>query len=480
MRSHATNPWIVLVLICLAQFMVILDATIVNVALPSIQKDLDLSEGSLQWIVNAYTLVFGGFLLLGGRAGDLLGRKRLFLIGLVVFTGASLLDGLASSEGMLIASRALQGLGAALISPAALSIIATTFAEGKERARALGVWAAIAIGGSAVGLVLGGVLTQYFSWPWIFFVNVPVGVAAFVLSLRLVPESRDAHVHRSYDVGGAVTVTGGLMMLVYAIVDAQSAGWGSARTLGLFAVSAVLLAAFVAIELRAKAPLVRLSIFRVRSLLTANIAMFLAMSGMFAMFFFNTLYIQRVLGYDPLQAGLALLPFTAGIMVSAGIASQFAPRIGVRPVAAAGFLLSGAGLLLLTQLPVDGSYAANVLPSIVLSSLGMGAVFMPLTLIATTGLEDDDQGLASGLFNTSQQVGGALGLAVLSTLATSKSSAAGGSQLHSLVIGFHWAFAAGAVFMAAGLVVLVTLLRKRHVVRIEEQAASGDAVMVGA
>jgi EmrB/QacA subfamily drug resistance transporter len=480
MRSHATNPWIVLVLICLAQFMVILDATIVNVALPSIQKDLDLSEGSLQWIVNAYTLVFGGFLLLGGRAGDLLGRKRLFLIGLVVFTGASLLDGLASSEAMLVGSRALQGLGAALISPAALSIIATTFAEGKERARALGVWAAIAIGGSAVGLVLGGVLTQYFSWPWIFFVNVPVGVAAFVLSLRLVPESRDAHVHRSYDVGGAVTVTGGLMTLVYAIVDAQSAGWGSARTLGLFAVSAGLLAAFVVVELRAKAPLVRLSIFRVRSLLTANIAMFLAMSGMFAMFFFNTLYIQRVLGYDPLKAGLALLPFTAGIMVSAGIASQFAPRIGVRPVAAAGFVLSAAGLLLLTQLPVDGSYVANVLPSIVLSSLGMGAVFMPLTLIATTGLEDDDQGLASGLFNTSQQVGGALGLAVLSTLATSRTSSAGGSQLHSLVIGFHWAFAAGAVFMVAGLVVLVALLRKRHVARIEQQAATGDAAFVGA
>jgi predicted MFS family arabinose efflux permease len=275
-------------------------------------------------------------------------------------------------------------------------------------------------------------------------------------------------------------VTGGLMTLVYAIVDAQSAGWGSARTLGLFAVSAVLLAAFVVVELRAKAPLVRLSIFRVRSLLTANIAMFLAMSGMFAMFFFNTLYIQRVLGYDPLKAGLALLPFTAGIMVSAGIASQFAPRIGVRPVAAAGFVLSAAGLLLLTQLPVDGSYVANVLPSIVLSSLGMGAVFMPLTLIATTGLEDDDQGLASGLFNTSQQVGGALGLAVLSTLATSRTSSAGGSQLHSLVIGFHWAFAAGAVFMVAGLVVLVALLRKRHVARIEQQAATGDAAFVGA
>jgi len=480
MRERSTNPWVVLVLICLAQFMVVLDATIVNVALPSIQKDLHLSEGSLQWIVNAYTLLFGGFLLLGGRAGDLLGRKRLFLIGLVVFTGASLLDGLASSEGMLVASRALQGLGAALISPAALSIISTTFAEGKERARALGVWAAIAIGGSAVGLILGGVLTQYFSWPWIFFVNVPVGIAAFVLSLRLIPESRDTLAHRSYDIGGAITVTGGLMALVYAIVDAQSAGWGSARTIGFFALAIVLLVAFVAIELRTKAPLVRLSIFRIRSLLTANVAMFFAMSGMFAMFFFNTLYIQRVLGYGPLKAGLAFLPFTAGIMVSAGIASQFAPRIGVRTVAAAGFLLSTGGLVLLTQLPVHGSYLANVLPSILLSSLGMGAVFMPLTLIATTGLDDEDQGLASGLFNTSQQVGGALGLAVLSTLAASKTASAGGSTAHTLVVGFHWAFAAGAGVMIAALAAMVALLRKRHVARIEEQAATGEPVIVGA
>ncbi len=424
MREHATSRWIVLVLICLAQFMVVLDATIVNVALPSIQQDLHLTEGSLQWIVNAYTLVFGGFLLLGGRAGDLLGRKRLFLLGLVVFTGASLLDGLASSEGMLIAARSVQGLGAALISPAALSIISTTFEEGAERARALGVWAAIAIGGSAVGLILGGVLTQYFSWPWIFFVNVPVGIAAFLLSLRLVPESRDELGHRSYDIAGAITVTGGMMSLVYAIVDAQSAGWGSTKTIGFFALAVVLLASFVAIELRAKAPLVRLSVFRIRSLLTANVAMFLAMSGMFAMFFFNTLYIQRVLGYGPLKAGLAFLPFTAGVMISAGIASQFAPRIGVRPVAAAGMLLSIAGLLFLTMLPTHGSYAVDVLPSILLSSLGMGAVFMPLTLIATTGLADEDQGLASGLFNTSQQIGGALGLAVLSTLAASKTSSA--------------------------------------------------------
>jgi EmrB/QacA subfamily drug resistance transporter len=479
-RSAATNPWIVLVLICLAQFMVVLDATIVNVALPSIQDDLHLSDGGLQWIVNAYTLVFGGFLLLGGRLGDLLGRKRLFLIGLVIFTGASLLDGLAGSEGMLIGARALQGLGAALISPAALSIISTTFKEGAERARALAVWAAIAIGGSAVGLILGGALTQYFSWPWIFFINLPVGIATFVLSLRLVPESRDVQAHRSYDFAGAATVTGGLMALVYAIVGAQSAGWTSTRTIGFFTAAVVLLGAFVAIESRATAPLVRLSIFRVRSLLTANAAIFLAMSGMFAMFFFNTLYIQQVLGYGPLEAGLAFLPFTAGIMVSASLASQFAPRIGVRPVAALGFLLAAAGLVLLTQLPVDGSYAVNVLPALLLAALGMGGVFMPLTLIATTGLANDDQGLASGLFNTSQQVGGALGLAVLSTLATSKTHAAGGAPASALVVGFHWAFGVGAVVTLAALAVMVALLRKRHVARIEDEAVSGEAALVPA
>jgi EmrB/QacA subfamily drug resistance transporter len=479
MAKKATNPWVVLVLICFAQFMVILDATIVNVALPSIQKDLNLTEGNLQWIVNAYTLVFGGFLLLGGRAGDLLGRKRLFLIGLVIFTGASLLDGLANSEGLLIGARSLQGLGAALISPAALSIIATTFKEGSERAKALGVWAAIAIGGSAVGLVLGGVLTQYFSWPWIFFVNVPVGIVTFALSFRLIPESRDEQVERNYDIAGAVTVTGGLMALVYAIVDAQQAGWGSAKTLGFFALAAAMLVSFVVIELRAKAPLVRLSIFRIRSLLTANIAMFLAMSGMFAMFFFNTLYIQRVLGFGPLKAGVAFLPFSAGIMVSAGLAAQFAPRLGVRPVAAVGFILSTAGLILLTQLPVHGSYLTNVLPSILLSSLGMGAVFMPLTLIATTGLEDADQGLASGLFNTSQQIGGALGLAILSTLATSKTPSVG-SPTANLVTGFHWAFGAGAVAMVVALGVMVALLRSHHVAQIQEQAAAGEAVAVGA
>ena len=474
MARHSTNPWLVLVLICIAQFMVILDATIVNVALPSIQKDLDLSVANLQWIINAYTLLFGGFLLLGGRAGDLLGRKRLFLIGLVIFTVASLLNGLSTSSGMLIGFRALQGLGAALVSPAALSIISTTFEEGKERAKALGVWAAIAIGGSAVGLVLGGALTESFSWPWIFFVNVPVGVVAFLLALRYVPESKDEHAHRSYDLGGAVTVTGGLMALVFAIVKTDTNGWTSTITIVFFLIALALLASFVLIERRSPEPLVRLSIFRTRSLLTANVSMFLVASGMFAMFYFNTLYIQKVLGYAPLKAGVAFLPFTGGIMISAGIASTFAPRIGVRPVAGAGMLLTIVGMLLFGRMPVGGSYAIDVLPGMLLASLGMGAVFMSLTLVATTGLEDEDQGLASGLFNTSQQVGGAVGLAILSTIAA---SATKNSSFSAQVHGFHWAFIGAASFVAGGLIVMLAMLRKHHVARIEATAAAEPAIL---
>ena len=473
--KHSTNPWLVLVLICMAQFMVVLDATIVNVALPHIQSSLGFTEASLQWVINAYTLIFAGFLLLGGRAGDLLGRRRLFLIGLVIFTAASFLNGIASTSGMLIGFRALQGLGAALISPAALSIISTTFAEGKERARALGVWAAIAIGGSAVGLVLGGALTQAFSWRWIFFVNVPVGIFAFVAALRLVPESKDEHAHQGYDIAGAVTVTGGLMALVYGLVHSATHGWGSAQTIVSFVVAAVLLVAFVLIEQRSAEPLVRLSIFRVRSLLTANLSMFLAFSGMFAMFFFNTLYIQKILGFGPLKAGVAFLPFTAGIMVSAGLASSFATRIGVRPIAAAGMVLTIIGLLLFARMPVDGSYAADVLPGMILSSLGMGAIFMPLTLVATTGLEDEDQGLASGLFNTSQQVGGALGLAVLTTIAASHTSDP--SSPAALVNGFHYAFLGAAVLVGLSLVVFVALLRKRHVARIEADVENEPALV---
>jgi EmrB/QacA subfamily drug resistance transporter len=473
---HSTNRWLVLVIICFAQFMVVLDATVVNVALPSIQSDLGLSEANLQWIVNAYTLVFGGFLLLGGRAGDLLGRKRLFMFGLIVFTTASLLDGLSSTSGMLIGSRALQGFGAAFISPAALAIITTTFEEGADRAKALGVWAAIAVGGSAVGLIVGGALTQLISWPWIFFINVPIGIAVFAASLRYLPESRDEEAHRSFDVLGAVSVTGGLMTLVYAIVEAQEHGWGSTRTIATFILAAVLLVGFVLIELRAKGPLVRLSIFRVRSLTAANIFMFLVASGLFAMFFFNSLYLQRVLDFGPLEAGLAFLPFTFGIVISAGLASRFAPTLGVRPVAVVGMIVTAAGMLLLTQIPVDGSYATDLLPALVLSSLGLGCVFVPLTLVATTGLENKDQGLASGLFNTSQQIGGALGLAILTSLAASKTSSVHGvSQSEALVQGFHVAFLGGAVFIIAALVVFMALLRKRHVARIEAEAQPAPA-----
>ena len=476
MPRHATNPWLILVLICFAQFMVVLDATVVNVALPSIQKDLGLSEANLQWIVNAYTLAFGGFLLLGGRAGDLLGRKRLFLFGLVVFTVASLLNGLAVDSTMLIACRGLQGLGAAFISPAALAIISTTFAEGAERAKALGVWAAIAVGGSAVGLIVGGALTQLLSWPWIFFINVPVGIAVFALSLRYLPESKEEGAHRSFDVAGAVTVTAGLMSLVFAIVQVPEKGWTSVQTISTFILSAVLLAAFVVIEQRSKAPLVRLSIFRVRSLTTANVTMFLVGSGLFAMFFFNSLYIQRVLGYGPLKAGLAFLPFTFGIVISAGLASRFAPRLGVRPVAITGMIVTIAGMALLTRIAANGTYAQDVLPALLLTSLGLGCVFVPLTLIATTGLRDEDQGLASGLFNTSQQIGGALGLAILSSLAATKTAnATGVSQSQALVEGFHVAFAGGVVFIVLALIVFLALLRKQHVAQIEAEAAAAPA-----
>jgi EmrB/QacA subfamily drug resistance transporter len=468
MPRHSTNPWVILVLVCLAQFMVILDGTVVNVALPSIQRDLGLSEANLQWIVNAYTLVFGGFLLLGGRAGDLLGRKRLFLGGVVVFTLASLLNGLAVNSGMLIGSRALQGLGAAFISPAALSIISTTFEEGKERGKALGIWAAIASGGSAVGLVLGGVLTQAFSWPWIFFINVPIGIAAFLLSSRLIPESIDEHAARSFDVLGAVTVTGGLMALVYGIVKGPQDGWTAGATLGTLGLAAVLLVSFVIVELRARSPLVRLDIFRVRTLTAANVTMFLVASGLFAMFFFNSLYIQRVLDYGPLEAGLAFLPFTAGIMISAGLASQLTTRLGVRPIALTGMLVTTIGMLLLLRIPVGGSYLVDVFPSIMLTSLGMGAVFVPLTLVATMGLPDSDQGLASGLFNTSQQVGGAVGLAILATIAASHTAS---GEKAALVHGFHWAFAGAAVFVLVALVALVALLRGRHVATVKAEVA---------
>jgi EmrB/QacA subfamily drug resistance transporter len=485
-RTAGVNPWLVLVLVCLAQFMVILDATIVNVALPSIQQDLEMSESSLQWIVNAYTLLFGGFLLLGGRAGDLVGRKRIFLVGVVVFSLASLLCALAPNETWLILSRGLQGFGAALVSPAALSIVIATFAEGKERAKAMGVWAAIAVGGGAVGLLLGGILTDALSWPWIFFVNVPVGVLTFLLSLRFVPESRDEHAHKSFDLAGAASVTAGLIALVYGIVRSSESGWGSAEVLGFLGVAAVLLVAFVLIERRSVEPLVRLSIFTVRTVRGANVSMFAVAAGLFAMFFFNTLYLQRVLGYSALEAGLAFLPFTAGIIIGSGISQRLVPALGARETPVVGIALAVLGLLLFLRLtPGETSYVVDLLPGIMLMSIGMGLVFVPVTLIATSGIPADDAGLASGLFNTSQQVGGALGLAVLSTLATNRTTdelASAGrppteaQTASALVDGFHVAWIGSAVLLSAAALLLLALLRRRDVVAVAE----GEAVPVTA
>ena len=469
-RSQVSNRWVILVIACLAQFMVVLDATVVNVALPSIQKGLNFSPTSLQWVVNAYTLVFGGFLLLGGRAGDLVGRKRLFLIGTALFAGASLLNGLAQSSGMLIFGRGLQGLGGALLSPAALSIITTTFTDQSERTKALGVWSAIAAGGGAVGLVLGGALTQLASWEWIFFVNVPVGVLTILATLRYVPESRADVKHRAFDVAGAITVTAGLVVLVYAIVKAQAYGWGSGRTIGLILLALVLLAGFVAIERRSVAPLVRLSIFRIRTLAVADGVLLLVASGMFGMFFFASLYVQEILGYSPLHAGLAFLPVTGGIVVGAGIAQPLVKRAGVRNVAVLGIVLATIGMVVLAQVPVHGTYAGDLLPGLLPLSIGMGLVFVPITLMATGGVDANDAGLASGLFNTAQQVGGSLGLAILSTLAASKTtnvlnglhgSVSTAATSAAKVSGYHVAFIAAAVMLAAGALILATAVRRR-------------------
>jgi EmrB/QacA subfamily drug resistance transporter len=469
---RVANPSLVLALVCLAQFMVVLDATIVNVALPTLQQDLHFSPSSLQWVINSYTLVFGGFLLLGGRASDLFGRKRLFLAGIVVFTAASVLDGLAPSSGFLIAARALQGFGAALVSPAALSIVTTTFPEGRLRTRAMGIWAAIAVGGGAVGLLLGGILTEYASWRWIFFVNIPVGLLTVIFATRFVPESR-APERRGFDLLGAFSVTGGLIVLVYAIVKVQAYGWISARTIGLLAVAVALLGAFVVTELRTRHPLVRLNIFRTRSLTAANTVMLAVGGGIFAIFYFATLYVQEILHLSPVQAGLGFLPLTAAIIAASGVAQQIiGPRLSVIPVALVGMAMAAAGLLLLSRVSADGSYLSDVLPGIVVMGIGLGFTFVPLTLIATTNVTADDAGLASGLFNTSQQVGGALGLAILSTIAANRTADRLASLGHSatphehaqaLTSGFHVGFLAGAGLMALGVTLIAALVRARHV-----------------
>jgi EmrB/QacA subfamily drug resistance transporter len=480
-KGHSTNRWLVLVLVCMAQFMVVLDATIVNVALPSIQKDLGFSPGNLAWIINGYSLLFGGFLLLGGRAADLFGRKRMFLVGVVLFSVSSLLCGLSRSQETLIAFRALQGLGASLVSPAALSIIMTTFADGAERTKALAVWGAIAASGSAFGLLLGGVLTEAISWQWIFIVNVPIGIAAFILSMRLVPESKAPDAGRGFDAVGAVLVTGGLLSLVYAIVRASSDGWGSSATLGFGALAVVLLVAFVVVERVQRMPLVRLGIFSTRSLSTANGVMILIAGGMFSMFFFATIYVQEVLGYSPIKAGLAFLPFTVGIIVGSVMAQQLIPRIGLRIQILLGLTLAAIGLVLMTRITADGDYVSQLLPAVIVMSIGMGNTFVPLTLLATTNIDVKDAGLASGLFNTSQQIGGALGLAILSTFAASHTkhvvtdlghAPSPLDTLSALVDGYHVAFWIGAAFVAVGAIAILLLIRRRDVANIDPDAAA--------
>lgn len=462
--SRETNRWLVLILVCFAQFMVVVDATVVNVALPSIQADLGFSAADLPWVVNAYTLVFGGFLLLGGRAADLIGRKRLFLAGVSLFTVASALNGLAGSQEMLIGARALQGLGAAMVSPAALSIITTTFEDGPERTRALGVWSGIIAGGAAFGLLLGGVLTEALSWPWVFFVNVPVGIVVAVAATRFIRESRTDE-RTGFDIAGSVTVTAGLTLLTYAIVKAEAWGWGGTNTLVLGGIAVALLVAFVFIERRSASPLVALRIFSIRTLSVANAVMLLIGGALFSMFYFGSIYVQEILGFSPLQAGLAFLPMSAGIVVGAGMAQGLIGRVGVKPVALGGMVVATAGLVLMAGVSADGTYLTDVLPGIALISLGMGNVFVPLTLAATTNVDDDHAGLASGIFNTSQQIGGALGLAVLSTLAADRTDAVGGTPT-ALVEGFQTAFAVGAGMMAAGVIALALLLRRRDVAHI--------------
>jgi EmrB/QacA subfamily drug resistance transporter len=471
---------LVLAIVCIAQFMVILDATIVNVALPSIQHGLDFSQSSLQWVVNAYTLIFGGFLLLGGRASDLIGRQRLFLAGVALFTIASAVNGVAQSSGMLVGGRALQGLGAALVSPAALAIVTTTFAEGRERAKAMGVWSAIAAGGGAVGLVLGGLLTETLSWRWVFFINLPIGVAAILLSLRYVPDAEADERPETADVAGAVTVTGGLLVLVYGIVKAQEYGWTSWKTLGLGALAVALLAAFTWIEAHSREPLIRLGIFKSRALTASNGGMLLVASGMFAMFYFASIYVQEVLGYSPVQAGLAFVPFTLGIVIGAGAAQSLIRRLGVKWLSIVGLVGAIAGEALFVRVSVDGTYWGQLLPAIVVMSIGMGLTFVPLTLVATTNIASEDAGLASGLFNTAQQVGGALGLAILSTLAASRTSHLESvgvkDSAEALTRGYHVAFAVGALMLVLGGAVLAATVRRQDAEAIDAGHAAESPV----
>jgi EmrB/QacA subfamily drug resistance transporter len=477
MVASDRRKWWALALLSAVQFMVVLDIAVVNVALPSIKEDLGFSQENLQWVISAYALVFGGFLLLGGRAADILGRRRVFLAGLVVFTIASLTAGLAWSEASLIAARAFQGLGAAIISPAALSMVSVTFVEGRERNIALGVWGAVGGFGAAAGVLLGGIFTELLSWEWIFFVNVPIGLAALAISPFLLTESRDARV-RSFDLPGALLVTGGLSSLVYAITQAGEQGWLAARTLGVFAAAALLLVGFVVRELTHPEPLMRLGIFRTRTVAGANVAGFILGTALFSMFLMLTLYMQQVLGYSPLQTGIGYLAVAGTAIIWSTVAAQLVTRVGVKPVLVTGMSALTAGLVFFTQVSVGGSYVTDLLPGFLLIGVGIGFAFVPISIAALAGVEPREAGLASGLINTSQQIGGALGIAALATIATSRTSdavAAGVSTPAALVHGFTGAFLAGAIIAALGIVASLTLIRTHELRQPETQLEAEPA-----
>ncbi len=458
--------WYALYTLCAASLMIVLDATIVNVALPSIRDDLGFSESSLAWVVNAYTLTFGGLLLLGGRLGDLYGQRRLFLVGITVFTLASLTCGLSTSQGMLVGARAVQGVGGAIASAVSLSLMMSLFTEPGERAKAMGLFGFVASGGGSIGVVLGGVLTDAINWHWIFLVNLPIGAAVVLLTLRLLPGGRGAAAEgRGLDIGGAITVTAALMVAVYAVVNGNQDGWTSTATLGRLTVSLVLFAAFIVIETRVASPLMPLALFRLRNLSTASVVGILWAGAMFAWFFLSALYLQLVLGYSPLQVGLGFLPgnLVMGVL-SIAVSARLVMRYGVRRPLAAGLVAAAAGLLLFARAPVDGSYVADVLPGMLLLGLGAGIAFNPVLFAAMSEVKPEESGLASGIVNTAFMMGGALGLAVLASVAASRTShlkASGRSDIAALTGGYHLAFVVGALFALAAATIGGLLLRTK-------------------
>jgi EmrB/QacA subfamily drug resistance transporter len=467
MNGTATTDsrrWLGLAALCSAFFMVILDVAIVNVALPTIQVDLEFSAKNLQWVVSSYALTFGGLLLLGGRTADLLGRRRVFMAGIGLFAAASLLAGLAWSDSILILARALQGVGAAVMTPAALSLLMTTFQEGRGRNLALGIWGAVGASGGTIGVLLGGILTDTVGWEWIFFLNVPIGLAVIAVTPAVLSESRVGQSRRRFDVAGALSVTSGVALLVYALVEASDAGWASAQTLALLAASAILLAAFTVIERRSEAPLMPFSIFRIRAVTGSNAAGLALGAAMFGMIFLLTLYMQQVLGYSPLETGLGWLAMSLTVLASALVASVLVTKIGPKIPLVTGLVVGAAGLGMLSQIiSAGGSYVGDLLPGLLVAGSGLGLAFVSMSIGALEGIQERDSGLASGLSNTTQQVGGALGVAVLSTLAITRTDnllADGASQPTALTEGFQIGLIAAAAFAVIGAVAVMAFIRR--------------------